>query len=227
MISIQTAAGGTTTADISGVYRVTAVSDKKFRVTLPDPNTPIIAGPTRALFYKLESVRYDSRSDFAKFTPHKGWKLGDKVYIDNSVDSGWQVLENTESWKFQETHSPLTVGTDNDFGQSMALSSDQRFMYITSNENYGKMYIYSRDDYDKWNEIQSIEPTDDGASYFGHAIQINDLNRIFVSDPDNNDRGTVYVLKNESANVTFDQVIYDPTMTSGISVAIKLICLDT
>ena len=214
IIVMQTAAGGTTSGDISGVYRVTKVGDKMFRVSISDPNLAIQAGPIRAMFYRLESVRYDSRKSFAQHTPHRGWKVNDKVYIDN-VNGGWQVLENTLSWQYQETHSPMTVSTDNDFGQSMALSTDQRFMYIASTEDYGKVYVYARDDFDQWNEIQSIEPTDAGSSYFGAAMQINDLNRIFVSDPDNNNRGAVYVLKNVSANVTFDQVIYDPTANTG------------
>ena len=182
--NVATAAGGTMRTGVNGVFRIREATSTTFTVRLStDSNTSsVLSGPVRALLFKLMPVRYDSRAAFAIDPPYRGWKTGDIVYID-SVDGGWQVLENTETWSFQEDHSPLSVTSNDDFGQAMALFSDQTTVIISSTEDQGTVYAYGRDDFDTWAEIQSITPPDSGSVDFGNSLSVNDMDYIISGAP--------------------------------------------
>lgn len=218
-ISASTSAGGTINSNLDGVYRVTA-TDKglRFRVTIPSNNngqsSVPVAGPTKGGLFKLQPVRFKSRADFANFSPYKGWITGDIVYIDEST-IGWQVLQNTASWTFQETHSPYSVTTNSNFGRAMAIDGTGRTVYVSSAEGTGTLYAYGLNEFNQWTEIQSLTAPNSGAVDFGYNLAVNDLNLIFSGSPDSNTNGSVYILKNDTGVIKFDQVIYDPTYNAS------------
>lgn len=214
IVNVQNAAGLTSISDVSGVFRVTAISENRFRVQTGSANVDIVSGAIKALVFKLQNVRYSNRVDFAQDTPYRGWKAGDKAYIDYTT-SGWQVLENQNPWNYVEYQSPLTVTASDDLGRSMLITDNQLTMAISSSENNGKVYVYGLDDFDEWNLLQSIEATDSGTSSFGNSLSSNDDNKLFIGDPDNGGIGAVYVATISAGLTEFDQVIYDPTLLSG------------
>ena len=204
--------GGFRTIDMSGVYRVTAVSARRFRVQLSDP-TRAASGNIKSPIFKLQNVRYDSRSDFASDIPYRGWKEGDKVYIDD-VSGKWQVLKNTNSWQLSEILSSSEVTAEDDFAKSMIMTSDQRTLVIGSGLDTGKLYIYGVDDFNQWNEIQQI--TAEIGTDFATSMAINDDNWMFVGAPGSStNTGYVYIYKMSSGITEATQVIYDSFRSTG------------
>ena len=201
------------TVNISGVYRVVAVTDNSFNVQVSIPQ--ISAGPVKAVVFKLHSIRYDSRKEFATDKPYRGWKNDDIVYVDN-VNGKWQVLKNVNVWEKYDVLSPLNVTENDDFGSASALSYDERYFIVSSSEDNGRVYIYGKDDFNNWSITESIIPLDTYGAAFGTSLAFDENNSMVVGSPaTDSNQGAVYVGKIDTGAFEFTQVIYDATLSSG------------
>ena len=213
-VSIQSPAGDLTTVDMSGIYRITAVSNLRFRVKIRNKDMVVVAGAIRALIYKMGSVRYPSRVDFAKDQPYRGWRTDDKVYIDDS-EGKWQVLNNRQPWTLAESLSPTNVTANDDLGKSIVIGNDQRTAACSTGEGNGTVHIYSVDDFNIWSESESVTPGDSHVGSFGDSMSINDDNMLFVGAPTTNNKGAIYVLALDNGTATYSQILYHTSLASS------------
>ena len=111
--------------DMSGFYRVASVTNNTFTVKIT-PNTTVGTGNMLAQMFKLINVRFTSGNDLVNFTPVRGWTVGEIVYIDNGPD-GYNVLQNTPNWSYNQTKSPIFTQPSDNYGSSIKINHNQGF----------------------------------------------------------------------------------------------------
>ena len=206
---------GVTRINISGIYKVTAVSLRTFKIEIRGINTNFNQASVQVsgLLFKLKSVRYATRKDFAVDTPYRGWKTGDLVYIDN-VENKWQVLTNFAAWKYKETQSPVTVTDSDNFGQNVVFTADQKTLAVSSDEGTGKVYVYGKDDFNDWSEVESISGVAGNVAEFGKSVAINNNTLVVGAPGTENAQGAVFVYDVAFSATTPKQIIYDSFLSA-------------
>jgi hypothetical protein len=217
--TITTAGTGgiSTTVDMSGVYRITAYGEKRFRVNIPDQAQNIATGTIRGLLFKLESVRFSTRTEFGKKQLYRGWKKNDRVYIDN-VEGAWQVLENRDPWTYSDQISPVNLSAGAQLGTAMVMTPDQTQMVINSQEGQGKAYVYSLDTSGSgtWSSTDSIVPQDSYAANFAQSMCVSANGILAIGSPGfNGGQGAVYIMDLNVGTAEFKQIIYPSTLGSN------------
>jgi hypothetical protein len=219
--------GGAIT-DMSGFYRVSKVTNTTFSVKITD-NTTVGTGALNAILYKLVNVRYSTVNNFTNFVPVRGWNMGEIVYIDAGVD-GYNVLQNSNSWVYTQTKSPVFTSPTDNFGSSIKINSTQGFVVVGSSakSGTGSAFVYGKREDGSFQEIGILAP-DNRITTFGANVDINDSNFAFVSAP-NAFKGIVYTANVNSQEVQLTQAIhYDNlyAITAGFSQSNNSILLDT
>jgi len=203
-ISAPTTGGSVT--DMSGFYRVRSVTNTTFNVKIAD-NTTIGTGALNAILYKLVDVRYTTANDFSNFVPVRGWNTNEIVYIDNGPN-GYNVLQNSNSWIYTQTKSPVFTGPTDNFGSSVRINSTQGFTVVgSSNKNgTGSAFVYGKREDNSFQEIGILAP-DSRVTTFGANVDINDSNFAIVSAP-SAFKGIVYAANVNSQQVKLTQAIH-------------------
>ncbi|NDB56951.1 hypothetical protein EB001_00635 [bacterium] len=219
--------GGAIT-DMSGFYRVKTVTNTTFNVKIAD-NTTIGTGALNAILFKLINVRYTTANDFTNFVPVRGWNTGEIVYIDVGPD-GYNVLQNSNSWVYTQTKSPVFTTPSDNFGSSIKISSTQGFAVVGSSNKSGtgSAFVYGKREDNSFQEIGVLTP-DSRITTFGSNVDINDSNYAFVSAPGAY-KGIVYAANVNSQQVQLKQAIhYDNlyAITAGFSQTNNSILLTT
>lgn len=219
--------GGAIT-DMSGFYRVKTVTNTTFNVKITD-NTTIGTGALNAILYKLVNVRYTTANDFTGFVPVRGWNMGEIVYIDAGLD-GYNVLQNSNSWVYTQTKSPVFTGPTDNFGSSVRINSTQGFAVVGSSNKSGtgSAFVYGKREDNSFQEIGILAP-DSRITTFGANVDINDSNFAIVSAP-NAFKGIVYAANVNSQQVQLTQAIhYDNlyAISAGFSQSNSSILLTT
>jgi hypothetical protein len=208
------------TIDLGGFYKVSRVENLSFSVRVKSKaNIGTIA--LNNLVYKLVNVRFKSREQFAKFTPARGWKTGDTVYIDNR-----EVLENVDVWQLSDARSPAFVSSADQFGKKAVIGVQQNFAIVSSPAKNitGQLYLYSKNSVNQWHEAIKLDPPNALVRQFGASLSINNLNGIAISAPTSYGKGLVFVAQVTSENLLFTQALqYDFVEDSnyGSSVAMS------
>jgi hypothetical protein len=227
------------TASVTGFYRVSRLPSG---ITGIDPTkalvVPIYSGTTTAtytwandlstkpLVFKLNSVRFPNKSNFALNTPNKGWKQGDMVWVDGA-NGEYQVLTNDPQWTLTSSLTPIWTKSIDNFGMATDIKNSQDIMAVGApyyNNNNGSAYVYNHLDDDTWAIIANLSPDDYYASKFGQSIKFNNLDKIVVGAPGSiGGAGLAYIGTVNSNNLSIDQVIYVNSISSsanfGTSVA--------
>ena len=208
------------TIDLGGFYKVSRVENLSFSVRVKSKaNVGTIA--LNNLVYKLVNVRFESREKFAQFTPARGWKTGDTVYIDTK-----EVLQNVDVWQLSDARSPAFVNNADQFGKQAVVGVQQNFAIVSSpNKNTtGQLYLYSKNSVDQWHEAIKLDPPNNLVRQFGSALNINNRNGIAISAPSSYGKGLVFVAQVTNENLLFTQALqYDFVEDSnfGSSVAMS------
>ena len=192
--------------DLSGFYRISAVTDKTFSVKITN-KTSISSGQLNSVVFKLINVRYSNIRDFGNYTPARGWRNSEIVYIDNGP-TGYEVLQNTNSYRLNETKSPiLTTSTDN-FGTAIKINHNQNYAIVgASNKNTtGQVIFYAKNQKNSWQEAATLVP-DSKELGFGSAVDVNIHNVFAIGAPYNN-HGSVYTAVANSQTVALTQTIH-------------------
>jgi hypothetical protein len=193
--------------DLSGFYRVSNIPNAvSFSVKIVN-NTTISSGKLSAPMFKLINVRFGTVNDFANFTPTRGWQDSEVVYIDNGP-SGYQVLQNTDSWKFTETRSPVFTKPSDLYGSSIKVNFTQSFAAVgaAGKNTTGQVFIYGKNQENVWQELGILTP-EARSSGFGSAVDVNNNNIVVASAPSSN-KGSVYTAIANSQAISVNQIIH-------------------
>lgn len=108
---------------------------------LAPPVSPTAIGAGVA--FALMSMRATYLTDLAK-TPALGWKLSDRVWVDNdTADGNWAVYKKTMPWDYQMTlNSDAVITDDASFGADMALSKSGMIMLTSESIGTGAVTTY-------------------------------------------------------------------------------------
>jgi len=203
---INSAQSTSSIADLSGFYRISAVTNTTFTVKINN-NVTISSGQLNAQLFKLINVRYSTVNDFAAFVPVRGWQTGEIVYIDNGPD-GYAVKQNTNSWVYNDTRSPVFTKPTDNFGSSVKINHNQGFAVVgaSSRNTTGQAFVYGKKQDDTWQEIGILTPANSSAS-FGANVDINGNDIAIIAAPSGN-KGIVYTAVVNSQQVSLNQAIH-------------------
>lgn len=133
-LSVNTVVMMPTLGQFSGFYIVNAInSATTFSATYQGPITienATIRNPYSSSIYTLISQRVNSATEILNLTPVTGWKVGDKVWIDNLQDNEWAVFDKTEPWALNSLLPKSVFQNNGEFGHSVKLSYDNNFALI-------------------------------------------------------------------------------------------------
>ena len=203
---ITAASTSTGVLDLSGFYRISAVTANTFKVKIVG-NTTVASGKLNALVFKLVNVRFTNVSDFTNFTPVRGWTTNEIVYIDNGP-SGYEVKQNIDVWKLNEVRSPIFTAPSDNFGSSVRINDTQGFAVVgaSTKGGTGKVFAYGKTSYNSWQELGVLVP-DSRDKLFGNVVDINNNNIATIGAPGNN-KGAVYVATVNSQSLALNQIIH-------------------
>jgi len=203
---ITAASTSTGVLDLSGFYRISSVTGNTFKVKIVN-NTTVASGKLTALVFKLVNVRFTNVSDFANFTPVRGWTTNEIVYIDNGP-SGYEVKQNIDVWKYNETRSPVYTTPSDNFGSSIKMNNTQGFGIVgaSGKNGTGEIFAYGKTSYNSWQELSTLVP-DSRHSLFGNVVDMNDNNIAVIGAPGSNG-GAVYTAGISSQSLSINQVIH-------------------
>ena len=204
LVMIKYGVVGKTNINVSGFYRVVATGDKVFAVILP-LNAPRGSGSMKAQLFKLQPVRYPSKSIFAVSNPGKGWAFGDMAWVDG--ENSYSVMTNNDNWALNENLTPNFLTSSDNFGYSIDIKSNQAIMVsgAPGKNTKGSLYVYRQNDDTTWSVINNIQPDDSYASQFGYSVKYNDLDYAVVGAPGGN---LAYVTDTVADLITVKQAIY-------------------
>ena len=219
--SISSTASGN--KDLSGFYRVNAVSNNKFRVPVY-PNGAAASGAMKGELYVLKTVRFSDRSRFAINAPGRGWQNGDRVWIDG-LDGNWEVLGNQSSWLNNYTMTPVFGTNSHLFGNGIDLKTTQDIMVVGApGKAKGYVYVYQQMGDNTWSVANGVTPENSYTSQFGYSVKYNDLDLAVVGAPGSySGAGFAYIMQTSSSAIQINQIINPAGLTSssgfGTSVA--------
>lgn len=202
--------------DISGFYQVLSVSNNTFRVPAY-PNVTTATGQLNGELYKLKSVRFNSRAEFAVSAPGKGWKLYDQAWIDG-INDEWQVMVNKPIYSAKQSLTPVFAVQADNFGSAIDVKPTQDIMVVGAENktSAGSVYVYRYGGDGTWGIIDSVSPKDSYAEKFGHCLQYNDLDCAVVGAPESNSStGLAYIMKTTSSQVAISQALYFNNLNAG------------
>ena len=204
--TIVNASSSTGVLDLSGFYRISSASGNTFTVKILN-NITVASGSLRATLFKLTNVRYSTITDWTKFTPVRGWDLGEIVYIDNGP-TGWEVKQNTDSWAYDGYRSPVFTNPSDYFGSSIKINSTQGFAIVgaSGKNTTGQAFVYGKSNDNIWQEYGILSP-DSRAVSFGSNVDINSSGIAAISAPSFS-KGTVYLANVVSDSVTLNQAVH-------------------
>jgi hypothetical protein len=201
--------------NLSGFYRVSGVTATAFSVPIYNGVTSATYTwrgtlPTKPLVFKLMSARYPSKANFAVNTPDKGWRSGDKVWIDG-VNDQYQILKNLPKWTLNESLTPIFAQESDNFGIGIDIKDTQDIMAVGApdKDSFGAVYVYRQLGEQTWGIVDNLRPDDHYVSKFGYSIKYNNEDRVAIGAPGSvANKGLVYVGVTSSSDVGIKQVIY-------------------
>lgn len=158
----------------SGVHRVLQSTGLKSFETSKEVEDVNEEGEATVL--KFNSIRYKDSSELLGYNPIKGWKLNDKIFIDNVQSQGWKVYEKKKEYKLENTFKPKNyIFTNGELGSSFAVNQDKSLgVFGHPNVNKGTVVVYIPDNQGILGESARINPTNDNRfEGFGHSVDIN------------------------------------------------------
>lgn len=77
-----------------------------------------------SVIFKFNSTRFADSSRLLEFSPSRGWKLKDKLFVDSYTDK-WTVFKKENEYGTPRTYTPRTYNfADGHFGSAIAINDD-------------------------------------------------------------------------------------------------------
>ena len=215
--------------DFNGFYQVYKVSDLyNVTVVFNGPTTTLSALSTKTglgILFRLDSLRFKYMEDTRQYMPPNGWKIGEKVWIDDDAattavqgqpydtPSGtWKVYEKHHPWNLSQelTRNPSVYTSADNFGTSVRMSPSGLISVIGAPlVGTGAVSVYLRGYEGSFSEAANVVPDGTNTLGFGSVVDL-------VTDSNGNDLlatgapnsygniGFVYVSNKSSTITTFN-----------------------
>jgi len=209
----------------NGVHRVLRSTGLKSFETNEQSDGLDVSGEATVL--KFNSIRYKASADLLGYTPAKGWKLKDKVFVDNVGNDGWKVYEKQKEFALTTTLSPSNYTLSNGrLGTSIAVNQDSSLgvFGMPDADAYGSLAIYIPNQDGTLGETSRLKPLQDNRfAGFGHSIDINEQqfvvgSKTSVGCPEGNLH--LYEKSGNAYNILFAWA--PPSITGTSSLNVKL-----
>jgi hypothetical protein len=181
------------------------------------------------VIFHLTSMRITQPSQVLQLTPPTGWINGDKVWIDGTATTNWEVYNKTDPWAFEQTLSlnPSEYIGNDQFGTSVKFNSDSTVLYSGSpNTGMGRLAIFQRSSADNsWSSAGTIAPNGNATVQFGQAVDTGKQTVVVAAPGSNSGAGYVYVYKAQSAGVGLSQILTAPNVAltnAGFGTAVSV-----
>ena len=215
-----------------GFYKVyDVISITEVMVQYTGDTTELTTLDGSGILLILDSIRFQYMEDARQYFPPHGWKVGEKIWIDDDAatsfvqgqpaetpNNTWKVYEKTRPWDLKQLLDKEQSGyaVDDGYGTSVKMSEDNMVVVVGSpfSGNTGNVATFFRDKDGNYNENFLITPDAGNAtvitSGFGTSVDLAkdaDKNIILaVGAPSSyNDRGFVYVYNKSESLTGFDR----------------------
>ena len=211
-VFVVTDAGGGT-----GVHRVLRSTGLKTFETSEEVEGLEFEG--ESVIFKFNSIRFTDTSRLLEFNPSRGWKVNDRLFVDQYQDK-WTVFKKENEYGEPRTYTPRTYNfADGRFGSSVAINKEISlgvFGMPTVNTR-GAVSIYIPNVEGILAEATLLKADDTTTVLeFGKSVDIDGQSFAVGAPGTNNDNGAVYVYTRNTQTNSYD-----------VSLAFSLVGLDT
>lgn len=208
--------------EFDGFYQVYKVIDSKnllVNYVGSTANLTTLAG--NGILLRLDSMRFAYMEDARVYgldNPPNGWKLGDKLWVDNgsNIDQ-WAVYEKQSPWTYdQEITKGSSEYAADGFGTTIKLSRNGLIVVIgapsavnSTGSNVGAVSTFLRDYNGTYSEGFVLSPLGSNTHAFGQTIELAQDNSgntvVAVGAPDSaSGNGYVYIYNKDASGLTFN-----------------------
>lgn len=168
--------------------------------------------PFSGFVYKLKSMRFNSSQDVAANEPMKGWKNGDKLFIDNASDTGWKIYENQLTYKIGPNFSTQSSAAGDKLGHSVATDPDNYYMIAGRpgfNNGQGGVILYNITSQGFLEETANLSTSSAGATDVGFSVTASQDSNFAAGAPTTSNLGIAVVFSpgNQTGEFRTQQVI--------------------
>lgn len=191
-----------TTPKVLGFFTVTQIVDLRTFVVSTGFGSVQIK-PFSGFVYKLKNVRFETSRDVAASEPLKGWRVGDKLFIDKASDNGWGIFENQAAYSIGPYYSVEAKTANDKLGYSVATDYENYFMIAGrpgQKNGKGGVVIYNITSQGELQEAAALSSTSDGTSDLGFSVSASASGYFAAGAPTSDDVGTVSIFTNVTQN---------------------------
>ena len=204
---------------VFGFFTVLNIVDARtFVVSTGYGSTQI--NPFSGFVFKLTSMRFDSSQQVSAKEPLKGWKSGDKLFIDRANNDGWVIYENQQSWKIGPNYRSQFSNANDRLGQAVASDVENYYMIAGRpgfNEGNGGVVIYSITSSGSLEEIANLTTDSVATSDVGFSVTASNEASFAAGAPTSDDIGfaVIFAPDVETGDFRTQQIIAPPTLDSN------------
>ena len=210
-IFVVTDAGGGT-----GVHRVLRTTGLKTFETSEKNEGLEFEG--ESVIFKFNSTRFTDTSRLLEFNPSRGWKINDKLFVDQYQDK-WTVFKKENEYGSPITYTPKTYNyVDGRFGSSVAVNKDSSLgiFGMPTVDTRGGVSIYIPNVEGILAEATLLKSSDNtNVLEFGKSVDIYGQSFAVGAPGTSNNNGAVYIYTRNTQTNSYD-----------VSMAFSLIGLD-
>lgn len=186
------------TPSVLGFFTVSKIIDARTFV-IPTGFGAVQIKPFSGFVFKLKSMRFDTVRDVADREPLKGWKNGDKLFIDNATDAGWRIYENQQSYGVGEYFSTQTENESDQLGTSVATDNENNFTVAGRpgyNGGQGGIVLYNLTSTGAIKEKSNLTVNSEFVSDLGFCVTASQESTFVAGAPTSDDFGVVVTFVN-------------------------------
>jgi hypothetical protein len=175
--------------------------------------------PFSGFVYKLTSLRFNSSSEVAEREPTKGWKVGDKLFIDNS-SNGWEIYENANAYSTGPAYRASLLQSADKLGYSIATDNENSFMIAGrpgNDNNHGSIVIFTITNAGTLQENSILTLNSDNVSDLGFSVSVSSDGTFIAGAPTSDNIGfvSVFYSDRDAGSYRMQQVIASETIDAG------------
>ena len=205
----------------SGVHQVLRSTGLKGFETLEKSEGLDVVGEAPVL--KFNSVRFADEVALSGYSPQRGWKLEDRVFLDN-YENRWTVLEKKQEHITSKTIVPnLYSYQDGNFGGVFSINEDKSLAaFGMPTISAGTIAIYTPNIQGDLSESLQLVPDLATVQEFGTSIDVHDTMIAVGAPGTNSGDGAVFIysLSNEDFNFNV-RLAWTIPGTSGLGTKVK------
>lgn len=220
---------------ISGFYKVKSVNSNT-EITCQTAFTLLTETSIKGQLYDLLDFTFLNSSEILDRIPAYGYKVGDKLFIDNDSSQGWAIYDKKKVYdysNFYYAYDPAIIEpapgptASGNFGDSVAVDRNENYLLVGQPYNqrvFGFQYLLGAGTLSK--DVR-IDTPSDGTAEFGKRVAMSNTGVGVISAPgSDSDTGYVFVVRPDDENGSFitDQVLapYDLDVGGEYGEAIAL-----